>query len=181
MRVRRRLPAFLLGSLLIGVATPACRKPAAPARSAGLGEAVLARSFSPPADGLLTDADLDLYLKVRRAAKGRPDADAARAVGADPDRFTWIQARVVEALVALDARRIEEDAAETYGRTLASLRETRRSVRDAATANALDAKIAQLDRERTGLRRAETLPPRVAANSRRVASRQSEIAGASIP
>ena len=181
MRVHRKLPAFLLGSLLIGLATAACRKPSAAVRSAGLGEAVLARSFSPPADGLLTDADLDLYLKVRRASKGRPDADAARAVGADPDRFTWIQARVVEALVALDARRIEEDAAETYGRTLASLRETRRSVRDAATANALDAKIAQLDRERAGLRRAETLPPRVAANSRRVAARQAEIAGASVP
>jgi hypothetical protein len=173
---------FLAGSLAAGLAAAACRKPAAPA--AGLPArpgTALTRSFTPPADGLLSDADLDLYLKVRRASKGRPDGDAARAVGVDPDRFGWVQARIVEALVALDARRVSDDAAETYGRALASLRETRRSVRDPATADALDAKIAQLDRERAGLRRAETLPPRVAANARRVAPRRAEIAAASLP
>ncbi|MFN2387242.1 MAG: hypothetical protein ABR576_13320 [Thermoanaerobaculia bacterium] len=177
----RRL-AFFVGALALGAAAPACRRPAAvPAGTPARGGTVLTRQFSPPADGLLTDADLDLYLKVRRAAKGRPDGDAARAVGADPERFGWVQARIVEALVALDARRIEADAAETYGRTLASLRETRRGVRDAVTANALDAKIAQLERERAGLRRAETLPPPVAANARRVAQRRAQIAAASDP
>jgi hypothetical protein len=180
--VSRRLAFFLLAAVALAAAGPACRKPAAPTPGTPVrGAPGLTRVFRPPADGLLTDADLDLYLKVRRAAKGRSDGDAARAVGADPDRFSWVQARIVEALVALDARRIGEDAAETYGRTLESLRETRRSVRDPATANALDAKIAQLERERSGLRRAETLPPRVAANARRVAPRRAEVTAASFP
>jgi hypothetical protein len=127
---------------------------------------------------MLTAADVDLYVKVRRAAKGRADADAARAVGEDPDRYAWVQARVIEALVALDARRVRDDAAETYARTLASLRETRRQVRDPEGAKTLDARIAQLERERAGLRREEPLPPNVAANARLVEQRRTEIAAA---
>ena len=38
--------------------------------------------FQPPADGLLTDAQLGRYARVRRAAsRGRSDGDSARAVG----------------------------------------------------------------------------------------------------
>lgn len=136
----------------------------------------MARTFRAPANGQLTAADLDVYVKVRRAARGRPDGDAARAVGVDPDRFGWVQGRVIESLIALDSRRIQEDAADTYARAIASLRETRGSVRNPESARTLDARIAQLERERAGLRRAEKLPPAVAVNARLVAGRRAEIA-----
>lgn len=178
MRAAAALALLAAGALVAAAA--GCRRPAARELPGNLGE-VVATAFRPPADGVLTDADLDLYVKVRRAAKGRTEADAAAAVGADPDRFGWVQARIIEALVALDARRIRDAAAETYGRTLASLRETRRSVVNGETARSLDARIAQLERERAGFRRADPLPPRVAANARRVAVRRSEIEAVAPP
>jgi len=135
----------------------------------------LAPRFRAPAGGLLSEKDLDLYVKVRRAAKGRSDADAARAVGANPDEFAWVRARVVEALVALDARRVARAAAETYARSLASLRQARTSVRDPETARAMDEEIAALERERAGLRREESLPQPVASNARLVGARRAEI------
>jgi hypothetical protein len=180
--VRFRYRAALCAAGLSVAALGGCRKAEAPS---GLPPeppaAALARAFRPPENGQLTAADLDLYVKVRRAAKGRPDADAARAVGVDPDRFGWVQARVIEALVALDSRRVQEDAAETYGRALASLRETRRSVRDPENGRTLDVRIAQLERERAALRRAEKLPAGVAANARLVAGRRAEVVAVASP
>jgi len=172
---RPAAPAVLAAAVLLA-AGAACRRIVARDTPAGGGAGpVRASGFRPSADGILTEADLDVYVKVRRAAKGRTEAGAASAVGVDPERFAWIQARIVEALVALDGRRVRDDAAETYGRTLASLRETRRRLTDAATSRSMDARIAQLERERALLRRAEPLPPRVAGNARRVAPRRSEI------
>jgi hypothetical protein len=132
--------------------------------------------FQPPADGRLSDRHLDLYLRVRRAARGRTERDTARALGLDPAEFTWVEARVIEALVALDARRVRAGAAETYARAVASLRQTRQRARDPATAAALDAQIAAMEREWGTVRRTETLTPALADNVRRVAGRRVEIA-----
>ena len=134
-------------------------------------------AFQPPADGLLTEAHVDRYIRVRRAAKGRPEEDAARAVGVDPDEFGWIRARVDEALLEADRRRVRTFSEEVYGKTIASLRESRRNVRDEKTARGLDEQIAGLERERAALRRADDVPPALAANARRVASRRGEIDG----
>ena len=103
----------------------ACRqeKPR-PAAAAGRTRGLLAAHYQPPPDGLLTDRHLDLYGKVRRAARDRSEADAARALGVDPDEFAWVRARIVEALVALDGSRVREESGETYARAIASLRET---------------------------------------------------------
>jgi hypothetical protein len=152
---------------------PSAGKPAAAAR-------VLARQFKPPADGLLTDAQIDRFVAVRRAARGRTEADAARALRVDPEEHAWVRARVVEALTALDERRVRAASAETYARTLAQLQETRRAVRDPATAKALDEQIAGLERERSAWRKPGSLPPAVAANARRVEQRRAEIE-ASLP
>jgi hypothetical protein len=113
---------------------------------------------------------------VRRAARGRTERDTARALGLDPTEFTWVEARVIEALVALDARRVRAGAAETYARAVASLRQTRQRARDPATAAALDAQIAAMEREWGTVRRTETLTPALADNVRRVAGRRVEIA-----
>jgi hypothetical protein len=133
--------------------------------------------FQPPANGLLTDAQIDRYVKVRRAAKGRSDEDAARAVGVDPEELAWIRTRVDEALLEADRRRIRTAADEVYGKTIATLRETRKSVRDEKEARSVDEQIAGLERERQAVRRADDVPASVAANSKKVAARRAEIEG----
>jgi hypothetical protein len=143
--------------------------------SAERAEAALRPEFAAPADRLLTDRHLDLYVKVRRAARERSESDAARALGVDPDEFAWVRARIVEALVALDESRVRQAAAETYARTIASLRQTLRSVRDAQTARTVEGQIAGLERERAGMRAPNPLPVDIAANARKVAARRAEL------
>jgi hypothetical protein len=146
--------------------------------SAERAEAALRPDFAPPADRLLTERQLDLYVKVRRAARERSESDAARALGVDPDEFAWVRARIVEALVALDQSRVRQAAAETYARTIASLRQTLRSVRDPQTARTVEAQIAGLERERAGMRAPEALPVDIAANARKVGARRAELEAA---
>jgi hypothetical protein len=143
--------------------------------------AAAAVRFRPPADGVLTDAMLDRFVRVRRAAKGRGEAEAAGAIGADPDEVAWVRARVDEALIEADARRVRTSSDEVYGRTLASLRETRKSVKDAPTARSIDEQIAGLERERVTLRRPSNVSASVAANARKVAARRMELEGPSGP
>lgn len=137
----------------------------------------LPATFRPPADGALTGAHIDLYVKVRRAAKGRTDAEASRAVGVDPDEFAWVRSRIVEGLLEADRRRVRAASEAVYGKTIASLRETRRAVRDPATARSVDDQIAGLERERAALRRPEAVPPALAGNARLLAARRAEIDG----
>jgi hypothetical protein len=179
--MRRTAPAILI-LLAAGVFfAPGCGKEAPTRESlARVASASRARlqaqiGFQPPADGQLTEGQIDRYVKVRKAAKGRPDEDAARAVAVDPDELAWIRARVTEALLEADRRRVRAAADEVYGKTIGSLRETRRSVHDPATARSLDEQIAGLERERAGIHKAEAVPPSVAANARKVAARRAEI------
>jgi hypothetical protein len=175
----QRTPAFLLAATLTvtacGNGTPAAQRlTRAAAESARRAVPV---AFRPPADGLLTDAQIERYIRVRRAAKGRTDAQASRAVGVDPDEFAWIRARVAEALLESDRRRVRAASDEVYGKTIASLRETRRGIRDAATARSVDEQIAGLERERASIRKPETVAPAVGYNARKVAARRAEIDG----
>jgi hypothetical protein len=161
---------------------PACGNDTPPARRLTRAAAQAARLavpvvFRPPGDGLLTDAHIERYIRVRRAAKGRTDAQASRAVGIDPDEFAWIRARVAEALLESDRRRVRAASDEVYGKTIASLRETRRGIRDAATARSVDEQIAGLERERASIRRTETVAAAVASNARKVAPRRAELDG----
>lgn len=132
--------------------------------------------FRAPADGRLTPAQIDLYLKVRRAAGRGSDAEAARTLGGDPAEFAWTRARITEALAAHDARRVADAVSEAYARGLAALREARRAAPDARSAARLDFEIAALERERASLRRkpADVLPLAV-ANGALVETRRAEI------
>ncbi len=132
-------------------------------------------AFRPPADGILTADQVDRFLRVRRAAKGRTDAESARALGISPEEISWTRARIVEAMVALDERRVRESSAEVYAKTLATLRAARAGVTNAERAKALEEQIATLERERTSLRSTETPSPALAANMQRVAARRAEI------
>lgn len=167
--------ALLLSGAIFGVAGCRGEKSAASARS-GRAPALLEKpEFEPPADRLLTGRHLDLYVRVRRAAKDRSEADAARALGVDPDEFAWVRARIIEALVAQDEARVRSGAAGTYDRTIASLRKTLESVRDRETSRTIQAQIAALERERGGMRRPDPLPSDIAANARLVGSRRAEL------
>jgi hypothetical protein len=132
--------------------------------------------FQPPADGVVSDAQLDAYVKLRRAAGNRSEADTAAALGADPAEIAWVRARIVEALLALDAKQVTESVSESYGAAITRLRETRRSARDPKTAARLDAEIAGLERERAALRKGEGPGPAVANNAGRIAQRRAELA-----
>lgn len=151
------------------------RNSVTPAAGTGPASGALERSFEPPPDRLLTDRHLDLYVKVRRAARDRSEADAARALGQDPDELAWVRARIVEALVALDQTRVRQASAATYDRAIASLRTTLKSVRDAQTARSIEGEIAALERERSGMRNPDPLPTDIAANAGKVAARRAEL------
>lgn len=168
-------PVLLLLLAIPGLA--GCRRESAGEPPPARGAPALAehRGFEPPADRLLTARHLDLYVKVRRAAKDRSEADAARALGIDPDEFAWARARIVEALVAGDEARVRDAAAATYDRAIASLRKTLETVRDRETASTIQAQIAALERERGGMRRPDPLPKDVSANARLVGGRRAEL------
>ncbi len=132
--------------------------------------------FRAPEDGRLTAAQIDMYVKVRRAAGRGSDAEAARAVGADAGEFAWARARITEALTAHDARSTAEAAAETYAKGLAAVRDARRAAPDARTGARLDAEIAALERERASLRRRPAdVSPAAGANVALVEARRAEI------
>ncbi len=171
----KQMAVWTLAAWTIG-ASWGCRRPGAPApgpsRAARL--AALSR-FRPPPDGQLTDAQLDRYLRVRRGPHGRSDLQAARAAGVDPDEYAWVRARVIEALVALENRKVRSASDETYARTIANLRRALQSARDRETQRTLEEQIAGLERERAGLKEMETAPISVTLNSKLIARRKLEI------
>ena len=130
--------------------------------------------FSPPANGLLTDAEIDAFVRVRKASGRRPPADVAEEMDVDPAEFSWVRARIGDALMALDAQRATDAAAGSYAEALATLRETRRTTRDARAASRIDAEIAALERERSGLRRPISAAP-AGRNAARIAPRRAEL------
>ena len=137
--------------------------------------ALLMPRFRPPSDGRLTAEQLDRYVRVRRAARGRTDRDAARALGVDPDEFFWVRGRVFEALLELETQKVRSASDAVYARTVASLRESRKSARDPAIARTLDEQIAGLERERAAIRKPDAAPASVLANARLVAGRRADV------
>ena len=62
------------------------------------------------------------------------DAEKARGLGVDPAEFDWVRARIIEALSALDSRKVADAGLEPYTRAIASLREARVAAGDPRTA-----------------------------------------------
>jgi len=131
--------------------------------------------FRPPADGLLTDAHIDHYIRVRRASRGRTDDEATTGVGVDPEEYAWSRARILEAIVQLETAQVRGAAEGTYSRTIAALRQAREGAKDRETARKLDEQIAALERERQGFKAPDPAPPAVVANARKIAPRRAEI------
>ncbi len=168
----------MLALVLVMTALPAAACRRLETRDLDAVRALRARAlprFRPPADGVFTAAQLDAFLRVRRAAGNRTEAQAASALGADPVEIAWVRARIVEALLALEARQVTEAAFESYGGAIARLREARRSTRDPKTAARLEVEIAGLERERASLRKGEPPAPASLKNAARLAPRRAEL------
>jgi hypothetical protein len=135
--------------------------------------------FQPPADGRLTDAQIDMYLRARRASTGADsESRTAARLGASPAEYDWVRSRIVEALLALDSRQATTAAVESYGRALAALREARQGAVNAASARRIESEIAALERERQATRRPDPLRAVVAANAAKVEKRRAAIQSA---
>jgi hypothetical protein len=144
--------------------------------AAALERLAIGPRFQPPADGLLTDAMIDRYARIRAASRSWPaEAETARGFGVTSEELAWVQARVVEALVALDSHRLRNASEEVYNRAIASLKRTRDSARDRETLKALNDQIAALEKEKASLKSLDALPASILANSRRVAPRRAEL------
>ena len=179
--MRLPAPAILTPALLVALsAAGACgRTERASAEAVRAVRSRIEPRFQPPADGRLTDAQIDMYLRVRRASAGAgSDAEAARRLGASPAEFDWVRGRIVDALLALDSRQAAAAVIESYGRAIAALREARRGALDAASATSVENEIAALERERAALRRPDALLTVVAANAAHVEPRRAEIESA---
>jgi hypothetical protein len=99
-------------------------------------------------------------------------------VGVHPEEFAWVRSRVVEALVLLDTAQVRSGAEATYARTIASLKEAARSVKDRETLRRLNEQVNLLERERANLKAPEAPPAAVAANARRLALRRADLEAA---
>jgi len=131
--------------------------------------------FRPPADGLLTDAQLDLFVRAARSGDGgRRVGSIAGAGGVDRTELAWIRGRVIEALLVLDARKAREGALESTAKATADLRVVRREARDPGAAARLDLEIAALERERASLVDADASAA-AGKNAARIAPRRAEI------
>jgi hypothetical protein len=124
---------------------------------------------------LLTDEQVERFIRVRRAAKGRTDAESARALGVLPEELSWTRARIVEALVALDEKRVREASAEVYAKAVAQLKAAQSAARNPSDARVIEEQIAALEKDRSAFRREETSPPAPARNIARVAGRRAEL------
>jgi hypothetical protein len=185
--MRCGIPAALIAL----VATAACGRkdskvalPAAPA-PVQTAAAAMSSGFRPPANGVVTDKQIDMFLRVRRAARaereragqgsGRSDVESAAVLGVPTAEYDWVRARIVEALEVIEEREVRDGAAKTYEAALASMRETRRKVADPETARTMDAQIAALEKEAAASVRRERLSPALAANVKKVSDRMGEI------
>jgi len=179
--VKKWVGSGVRAGLALTALVAGCNRSDAPVTPRRAGEALrqaarrLAPPFRPPVDGLVTDQQVDQYIRVRRAAKGRTDAETARALGIAPEEISWTRARVVEVLVALDEKRVREASAEVYAKALSSLRDTRAKTRDPADIRVLDEQIAALERERATVRQEETPSTVLLSNMRRIAGRRAEL------
>lgn len=170
-----KLPRAVLLLAALAAAAPACRK-----LETGQLDAVrrlkarVRPSFQPAADGLLTDAQIDTWVRFRKAAGRRPPSDVTREMDVDSAELAWVRARITEALLVLDAKQVADAAYEAYGTALARLRDTRRTTHDARAAARIDAEIAAIERERAALKRNDSLTP-ASRNGARVAARRAEL------
>jgi len=111
----------------------------------------IARPYRPPADGHLSERQLQEYVAARKSASAteRPDAGPT-ADGADERRGgeerVWVRQKVLESEMRLDEREARRREIEIDRKTAASLRAAAAASTDPATKDSLGRQAADLER-----------------------------------
>lgn len=148
--------------------------------------------YRPPADAILTAAQVEAFLKVREAtvrtfsSPGEPvplegeegisratlaraaEMRAARRLTVPPEEYLWVRERILEAEAAAATAKLNADVLALLDRTLASLRDRRPSAPDEASKQLLDEQIASFEAEAVRVRReaGEKEPEAIRANQK---------------
>ncbi len=157
MRLRSLCLVPLAAAVACGGDAPVSRAPAAPAAE---------RPYRPPADGRLTEHQVQAYVAATRALAARGGRAAPRdaiAPGAPPARldgdegvafdgkpageeYLWVRQKVLEAEMRLDEKASARREAEIDRKTAESLRETASASTDPSTRDSLAHEIGDLER-----------------------------------
>jgi hypothetical protein len=139
--------------------------------------------YRPPADGRLTERQIEMYIEVERREREMRAADlatarfrAARELGYDPNEIAWVETRVREAERATASRTLEKRLTVGRERYLAALETERRQTGDGAKRTRLTEQIADF-RRRAG-RSALQIPPAVEGNALLLERYRDRLAGA---
>jgi uncharacterized protein YicC (UPF0701 family) len=192
--VRASFASFLLVVVLAVVAgacreSPSGRSAERESRRPALTER---EAYRPPADAILTVAQVEAFLKVREATIRSYSSPAARAplegeegisratlarasemraarlLAVPPEEYLWVRERILEAEAAASTAKLNADVLALLEKTLASLRSRRPSAPDEASRQLLDEQIASFEAEAVRVRReaGEKEPEAIRANLR---------------
>ncbi len=146
--------------------------------------------YRPPSDGIVSPAQVEMFLKVReetvRARKAAPpdaplegeegisraaesrsaEIRAARVLSVPVDEYLWVRERVLEAEAAALTAKLNADVLGLLARTIESLRERRATSPDDASRKLLDEQIEAFEAESARVKReaAEEEPASVREN-----------------
>jgi hypothetical protein len=119
----------------------------------------MARPYRPPADGRLSERQVQAYVAARRT-RSQPERPESGA-GGDPfderrggDEYLWVRQKILESEVRLDERDADRREIEIARKTAASLRAAASSSTDPATKDSLARQAADLDRRAADTERA---------------------------
>ncbi len=190
--MRASFASFPLVALLV-LGGGACREASStgsPDREARRPALTEREAYRPPADSILTVAQVEAFLKVRDATirsysspGGRAPLEgeegissatlaraaemrAARQLAVPPEEHLWVRERILEAEAAAITAKLNADVLALLEKTLASLRSRRPAAPDEASRQLLDGQIASFEAEAVRVRReaGEKEPEAVRAN-----------------
>lgn len=191
----RALLTFLLCSVVLGCGreTAEQKKTEEKVRqmtTAEVMDLVTKATYQPPANGQLTEAQLRMYLEIKRrareiraalpAAPGQEpaalaDLRAAVELGHNPKELSWVQERVLEAWIALRGQELDRKIAASRNRMLRELEAQLKSTTDPRQRAEIQQQIAEI---RAAAPLSNAAPPAVGHNAALVQRYESEVARA---
>lgn len=172
--------ALFLGAALIVSGCRGKEKEEAPRGTASLMEEVAKAEYRPPADGRLTERQVEMYVKVEarsRKIRGNDpataDLRAARELGVNPKELLWVQDRVREAESAGAGAILDSKIQESRLRVLRFLEEERKKAVDPGRRAEIDRQIGELRALMKGSR--PSLGPGVRHNAALIAKHRDDL------
>lgn len=138
----------IAAAIACGGEAPIARAPAAPAE----------RLYRPPADGRLTEAQVQKFVATLKAPNVHETEEGAAEGRRVTDEDLWVRQKVLEARMRLDERAAARREAEIDRKTAEALRGAAASSTDPATRDSIAKQVADLER-RAGEREKEARKP----------------------